>query len=305
MDSTTLEVWLRQDHRDKADILNSRICLSQLRELLTRHLAKMRCAAEWVHQIFEEDIAYPKPNSYYFKGFSELCDEYPELLRDAYIHQGLARAVQTFMIRWYLQPIVTGQAGMSRSLPYTFIKASDNETVAQLLSFQWASGRRFYVDADLLTTVIGETTRERTVLLVSRPEHSEDNLQPLVSANASPVIEQGPRTSRLTETFSDGNLRLPISASSSYLEDVRSHVAVLYLLKTGALFVEYPWCRFGSGHWRLEHERDVVSGTLPLNIHYPTERRDEIDDIHGFFVQNIFKLAEWEAKTLKLPTEAK
>ncbi|MGB8416797.1 hypothetical protein [Paraburkholderia sp.] len=81
MDATALEVWLSEDHPDKARILDSRSGLSDLRELLSRHLAKMRCAAEWVHRIFEVSIPELKPSADYFKLFSDLCDDRPELLR--------------------------------------------------------------------------------------------------------------------------------------------------------------------------------------------------------------------------------
>ncbi|SFU26753.1 hypothetical protein [Paraburkholderia aspalathi] len=301
MDATALEVWLREDHPDKAHVLDSRVGLTDLRELLSRHLTKMRCAAEWVHRIFEVSIYEPKPSPDYFTQFSGLCDDYPELLRDAYLHYGLAQAVQTLMIRWYLQPKASALAGVKRGLPYTFIKASDNEALARLLSARWATGDRFYADRDLLHPIIGDVTNERKVLLFAKLKELGGDPHSLVSANASPVIEQGPRTSRLAETFSNGNLRLPISASSEYLELVRSRVAVLYLLETGALFVEYPWHRFGSGQCRLQHDHDVVGGTLSVNMQCPVERRDEIDEIGRHFKEAIVELPELRANRLKVP----
>ncbi|MGB8423115.1 hypothetical protein [Paraburkholderia sp.] len=151
----------------------------------------------------------------------------------------------------------------------------------------------------MLQPIIGDVTNERKVLLFAKLKEWGGDPHSLVSANASPVIEQGPRTSRLTETFSDGNLRLPISASSGYLELVRSRVAVLYLLEAGALFVEYPWHRFGSGQCRLEHDRDAVSGALSVSMQCPVERRDEIDEIGRYHKEYIAELPEWGVNRLK------
>ncbi|WP_168790228.1 hypothetical protein [Paraburkholderia aromaticivorans] len=240
IDATALEVWLREDHPDKANILNSRAGLSDIRELLSRHLAKMRCAAEWVHRIFEVSIPELKPSPEYSMQFSELCDDYPEFLRDAYIHYGLAQAVQTLMTRWYLQPKAILAAGEKRALPHAFIKASDNEVLTRLLSLRWHAGDRYYADTDLLRPIIGDACCERKVLIFTGLDGWENDPLSLVSDNARTVVEQGPRTSRLTETFSDGLLRLPITSSVGYLDDVRSRVAVLYLFNNGALFVEYP-----------------------------------------------------------------
>lgn len=303
IDATALEVWLREDHPDKADILNSRAGLSDIRKLLSRHLAKMRCAAEWVHRIFEVRIPELKPSPDYFTQFSELCDDYPELLRDAYIHYGLAQAVQTLITRWYLQPKASRAAGEKRALPHTFIKASDNEALTRLLSLRWTAGDRYYADTDLLRPIIGDACRERKVLIFTRLDGWENDPLSLVSDNARTVVEQGPRTSRLTETFSDGLLRLPITSSVGYLDDVRSRVAVLYLFNSGALFVEYAWNRFGAGHQRLKQAYELFDGSLPTQgTQFPIEQRDEVDEIGIYFKESVRNLSEWGVKALSEPT---
>ncbi|TDY22108.1 hypothetical protein B0G81_2394 [Paraburkholderia sp. BL6665CI2N2] len=303
MDATALEIWLREDHPDKADTLNSRICLSALRELLSRHLAKMRCAAEWVHRIFEVSISELKSHPDYFILFSELCDDHPELLRDAYIHYGLAQAVQTLMARWYLQPKAEPLAGAKRALPHTFVKASDNEALARLLSRRWTSGDRFYADRDLLRPVVGDACTERKVLIFTRLKESENDSLSLAFDRARTVIEQGPRTSRLTETFADGLLRLPLTSSAGYLEHVRSRVAVLYLFDDRALFVEYPWNRSGTGHQRLAHAYSIGDKALPVQgTDYPVEQYDEVDTLFGWQQVYVPELPEWAAKALAGPS---
>lgn len=302
IDATALEVWLREDHPDKASILNSRAGLSDIRELLSRHLAKMRCAAEWTHRIFEVDTPELQPNHSYFPQFSALCDDYPKLIRDAYIHCGLGEAVQTFMTRWYVKPKVSLAAGEKRALPHALIKASDNEALTRLLSLRWDAGERFYADRDLLRPIIGDASSERQVLIFVRLDEWENAPLSLVSDNAGTVVEQGPRTSRLTETFSDGLLRLPLTSSGGYLDGVRSRVAVLYLFNCGALFVEYPWNRFGAGHSRLEQAYELFGGKLPTQgTQFPIEQRDEVDEIGLYFKESVRKLSEWGVKALSEP----
>jgi hypothetical protein len=112
------------------------------------------------------------------------------------------------------------------------------------------------------------------------------------------VIEKGTSTERLIETFSDGLLRLSILGSSEYLELVRSRIAVLYLLDTGALFVEYPWHRFGSGQRRLDQPHAIASGQLPVEgAQYPVERRDDMAVAVNWIGERITELPKWHVDT--------
>jgi hypothetical protein len=304
VDTTALEVWLREDHPDKAALMNSRVALSDLRELLSLHLAKMRCAAEWTHRKFEVDAPYLKPDQHYWCDFSELCRDYPELLRDAYIHRGLARAVHALMARWYLRPGAAQVPGAKQTLPHTFIKATDNEALARLLSAHWSAGDRFYADRDLLHPIIGDTCRERKVLIFSQPQQWANAPLSLVSSTSRTVVEQSPTASRLTETFANGLLRLPLIRSSEYLEYVRSHVAVLYLFEGGALFVEYRWNRHGVGGQRKRQAYAISGGTLHAQeINCPIEQLDEVDSLHQWRQVTVRELPAWGVRALSSPNE--
>jgi hypothetical protein len=189
--------------------------------------------------------------------------------------------------------------GATQFLQHTFIKTSDSEPLARFLAEPWLAGNRFYVDRDLLQSIIGNATNERKVLIIPRLKEWQESPHALTSANAAPVIEKGASTGRLVETFSDGLLRLSILGSIEYLELVRSRIAVLYLLDTGALFVEYPWHRFGSGQRRLDQRYDIASGQLPdEGTQYTVERRDEIEVALNWSRERIIELPKWHVDTV-------
>jgi hypothetical protein len=306
IDETALEVWVREDHADKSKLLDSRDTLTDLRELLSRHLAKMRCAAEWVHRIIEvSGNSHLKPDGNYRPPFWSLCHDYPALIRDCYRHEDLPHSILTLMDRWYLPLPSSDAAGVKQFLQHTLIKTSDSEPLARFLKEPWLAGNRFYVDRDLLQPIIGNATNERKVLIIPRLKEWQESPHALTSANATPVIEKGMSTGRLVETFSDGLLRLSILGSSEYLELVRSRIAVLYLLDTGALFVEYPWHRFGSGQRRLDQLYAIASGQLPVEgAQYPVEPRDEMEVALNWIGERITELPKWNTDTLKTPADS-
>jgi hypothetical protein len=227
------------------------------------------------------------------------------LIRDCYRHEDLPHAILTLMNRWYL-PSPSGDAvGATQFLQHTFIKTSDSEPLARFLAEPWLAGNRFYVDRDLLQPIIGNATNERKVLIIPRLKEWQESPHALTSANATPVIEKGTSTGRLVKTFSDGLLRLSILGSIEYLEFVRSRIAVLYLLDTGALFVEYPWHRFGSGQRRLDQLYAIASGQLPVEgAQYPVEPRDEMEVALNWIGKRITELPKWHTDTLKTPADS-
>ncbi|MGF6770638.1 hypothetical protein P3T18_003117 [Paraburkholderia sp. GAS199] len=305
IDETALEIWIREDNADISKLLDSRAALYDLRQLLSMHLAKMRCAAEWIHRIIVENSnEHMMPDYRYSPRFGSLYHDHPELIRDCYQHADLPQAILMLLNRWYFPPLSKDSVACTQFLPHSIIKTADNDALASFLAEDWFAGDRFQVDRDLLKTIIGNASNERQILVIPRLKEWESNPLALVSASATPVIEKSRLDSRVTETFAGGLLRLPMSGSHEYLQSVRSRVAVLYLFDTYALFVEYPWNRFGSAYTRFQCFYAAAGNTSDSESQYPIEQHDRLDPLRGWFADAITELSRKRIDSLNGASKA-